>query len=271
MIVELLLSILVGIVVVILGLNAYFRLEAKYLSTLNELRRLRDDTPTQKEIVPLDGIFETHITVDPKHNFVQLLKYIKANEKQHSIKPVFACSSNLNNQYMISHFTRKKDEGEAIDFANRLAKEMKQDYGIKVQRVKVESHGAKGIPHNTADYELFCDYLKKRYHGKAGQPYFEFHVKVSSHRTLLDYYQRLEDDVKEMKGVAISYNLCSKSRHPLLTIRCYGVGFLKAQQYKDQVMNQLKQLGYVFEDQIQQEFSVYDSNAELDKGWLITE
>lgn len=247
------------------------RLHHQYLQAIRELQNLQDDTPTRSEAGPIDGIFEIHITIDPQGDFVKLLKYIKANEKQHSIKPVFAASTEKNNQYMISHFTRKNDEGDAIEFANRLAEEMRQKLEMKIVRIKVESHGGKGIPVNLADYDLFCDYLKQRYHGKAGRPYFEFHVKVSRHKSMQDYYDALEKDVKEWKCVAISYNLCSKNLHPLLTIRVYNRGFNMAQEIKDQVMNSLKKKGYVFEDQIQQEFSVYDSNSELDKGWLMNE
>jgi len=41
-------------------------------------------------------------------------------------------------------------------------------------------------------------------------------------------------------------------------------------KYKDEVMNSLKERGYVFENKIQEEFSIYDSNSSVDSGWLIT-
>lgn len=50
----------------------------------------------------------------------------------------------------------------------------------------------------------------------------------------------------------------------------YGDGFLNAREQKDKVMNHLKELGYVFESKIQEEFSIYDTNSSIDKGWLIT-
>jgi len=68
--------------------------------------------------------------------------------------------------------------------------------------------------------------------------------------------------------VGISHNLCSKTRKPLLTIRVYNNGFVLAQEYKDYVLNDMKSNGYVFADEIQQEFSIWDTNQELDEGWL---
>lgn len=240
--------------------------DKKNKTLATQLTQFKDQIPSQDKTSPLDGLFEIHITIE--QDFTKMLHFIKTKEHHHSFKPVFAVSSVSNNQYMISHFTRKTDENKAIEFALNLSQEFVTS-GMKVLRVKVESHGAKGTPLSTRDYEMFCEYSRQRYGPKAGKPYFEFHVKISRHKQVVAYYEMLEKQVKEFgNGVAISYNLCSKNLHPLLTIRCYDQGFTMAESFKDKVINHLKQQGYVFEDQIQQEFSVYDTNAELDKGWL---
>lgn len=225
----------------------------------DEVGRLKNATQTG-EVRALDGVFEIHITVDPVGNFVRLLNYVRQRK---GMKIVFAASHAANNQYMLSHFTRKEDDALAVECANRMAAELGAA-GVRVLRVKVEGHNAKGTPFTTADYVAFEKYLNVKYEGKAGKPYFEFHAKVADN---VDS-EELERCVKQFEGVAVSYNLCGTTKKPLLTIRVYGTGFMNAQQYKDTVMNCMKAQGYKFEDNIQQEFSVYDSNPGLDKGWL---
>ncbi len=233
-----------------------------------ELAQLRNTSTTLTEGVhPLNGVFEIHITVDPQgadgFNYVSLLQFVRTYEK--ALKLIFAVSSVGNNQYMISHFTRKMDENDVVQSAMKMADDMKSA-GIVVSRIKVESHGATGTPLTKTDYNLFYDYIVKKYTKSAGKPYFEFHLKVNK------ITGNLENDVKEFKGdtvgVAISYNICGVLKLPLLTIRVYDDGFHGAQHFKDKVVGTLKNKGYTFEDKIQEEFSVFDTNAELDKGWL---
>ncbi len=226
----------------------------------NELDQLTDT-----KIRSLDGIFEIHVTVDPEDNFVKLLSYINNHEKDRHMKAIYAVSKDKVNQYMLSHFTRKTNEKEAINSAMLMAKEI-EAFGIKVVRTKVEGHGAKGTPMTKADYQRFTEYLTEQYN--TSKPYFEFHVKVSGHAQIFDF-EKLELDVSQMKGVAISYNLCSRNRKPLLTIRVYDEGFILAHKYKDEVLNKLKEVGYIFENGLQQEFSIYDTYQALDAGWLI--
>ena len=221
-------------------------------------------------IQPIDGLFEIHITVDPKDNYVPLLEFVKKYERMKGMKLVFAISRKGNNQYMISYFTNKKDNQLAIDSANKIAQELRESQ-IDVVRVKVESHNTKSFPLTDENY---FDY--KAYNEKFGIPYFEFHVKVNAHKILQDYLLHLEETCSYMKdkidskdvGIAVSYNICGQNKKPLLTIRIYNKGYLNAESYKNQILDGLKEKGYTFEDKLQQEFSVYDTNIELDKGWI---
>lgn len=262
-------NLLLSIIVIVL-IKIYFdqkhnlkQVKDSLIQCQQELEKTKDNDAT-----PLDGIFEYHITVDPQDNYVKLLEYLKEYEKMRGLKVVFAVSSQKNNQYMLSHFTRKNDDRTAIEGANQIANEMRQ-FGLKVVRIKVESHGAKGIPMTKKDYQMFHKYLIEKYDNAAGQPYYEFHVKVSANKSNPAYYEQLEHDIRQFRGVAISYNLCSQTRMPLLTVRVYDEGFILAIKYKDHVIDTLKTLGYVFDDKIQQEFSLYDTCSNLDDGWLI--
>ena len=231
------------------------------------LAQLLNSVKTTDVAKPLDGIFEIHITIDPENNFVKLLQFVNKTSKTTNLKIIYAVSVVKNNQLMIGHFTRKNNEKEAIQAAKHLESEMIA-FGIKVVRVKVESHNTGSIPLTKQDYFNFKKYLETKYENYCGSPYFEFHVKVGNNTINDNYMQTLENDTKHFKNVAISYNICSSNCKPLLTVRVRDEGYQMAQNYKDDILNKLKLKGYVFEDKIQTEFSVYDTNENLDNGWL---
>jgi|SRR5579872_857381 len=196
-----------------------------------EMDRMRNSMVTS-DFKCFDGIFEIHITINPRtnttdaeYNYVKLLDYVRLHEKQKGMKIVFAVSSQGNNQYMLSYFTRKTDDQLAIDAALQVAKEL-EGLEIKVLRVKIEGHGCIGTPQTTEDYKIVSKYLQNKYEGKAGNPYFEFHVKVSNANDITE----LEFAVSQFKGTSVSYNLCSAEKKPILTIRMYGKGFTDAVQ-----------------------------------------
>ena len=223
--------------------------------TNNNLSKAFNNIESHDAGQPLDGVFEIHITVDPENNFVKLLQFVKKMSKSTNLKIVFAVSEVKNNQK------------EAIQTAKHFESEMCA-FGIKVVRVKIESHNVSSIPLTKKDYDVYYSYLKTTYENLSGKPYFEFHIKVGNNLIDENYYQNLNYDLKYFKGVAVSYNLCSSNCRPLLTVRVYDTGYQMAQKYKDNVLDNLKLKGYIFEDKIQTEFSVYDTNSDLDNGWL---
>lgn len=216
-------------------------------------------------------IYEIHITVDPKNNYVSLLFFID-QYKSYKLKPVFAVSSVMNNQYMLSCFVginvknnknndndndnNKNNDNEAIEKANQMTNDLINDK-ITVLRTKVESHNVSQFPQHEIENK---------------NNYFEFHVKVLKYPS----YKQLEKYILWFKGLSqvhsqlgISYNLCSKFLKPLLTIRIYHYGFVYAINYKNKILNDMKKNGYEFDDKIQQEYSIYDTNPQLDEGWLV--
>ena len=236
----------------------------KNKSILEKYQQMKDRLNSQKTItgdVPYNGVFEVHITIDPCDNYVKLVDYV-TKSKTHAMKLVFAVSNAKNNQYMLSYFTRKEDDMDVYKGTQIVANELKQ-YGIIVNRIKVEGHGLQNTPMTKHDYELSKKYLAEKY--TTGSPYFEFHVKINDSSGL----NNIESDIEMYEGTGLSYNLCSASRKPILTIRIYNEGFIGAQLYKDNIMNSLKNNhGYSFEDKIQQEYCIYDSNTDLDAKWL---
>lgn len=259
--------------------NCVYYMYTKYMRSIVKKNNYTDNLEVISDTVNytennetnvLNGVFEIHITVDPKDNFVKLLNFVKKYEKTKGMKVVYAVSSVKNNQYMLSYFTRKADDRLAVNSALYIAEELYNDE-IEVIRVKVEGHNVFGTPMTDSEYHSIKEHLYQKYEHMCGKPYFEFHVKVSNN-CLKDFcFNVLENDVVKYNNVAISYNMCSSERKPLLTIRVYNKGFLNAQKYKDMVLDELKELGYMFENKIQQEFSIYDSNSVIDSYWLINE
>jgi len=244
--------------------------------TITKLKTIYVSKATNREIGEINGVFEIHITVDHSVGFMKLIDFTNSYEKMGcgNMKVLFAVSHENNNQYMISHFTRKQTSADAIIKANKIAQEMKESE-IIVKRVKVEamvSSGTQGIPLNKEEYKIM--YAKFNDEGFLGKPYFEFHVKVDSVENgneLIVKLRNLFPLLKEIQ-IAISWNIMSRSgMKPLLTLRMYDMGLVEAQNYKDIILNTCKKNGYVLADQIQEEFSIYDSFVEEDKGWIISQ
>ncbi len=214
------------------------------------------------------GLFEVHITVQiSDNNFITLLDFASKYKQKKGMKVVFAASTVGNNQYMVSYFTFQHSEQFAIEKANQFKQELEKDFGIHVLRVKVEGHSATNIPQTTEVYQQAKAYIATHY-PNSNKPYFEFHAKVSNVEQF--GYSKLNDFMKLFDGsVAMSINLCSASKKPLITIRKYEVGYQEAKEYKDAVLEQLKKEGLLFEPKLQEEFSVYDDYPQIDKGWLV--
>ena len=219
-------------------LNIFFGYFIYYLIVNNnELKNMLNLIETTDTIKPLDGVFEIHITIDHENNLVKILQFVKKMSKTTNLKIVYAVSDVKNNQLMISHFTRKNSEKEAIQTAKFFESEMCA-FGLKILRVKIESHNISLVPLTKKDYVKYESYLKKIFENSSGKPYFEFHIKIGNNTIMEDYYQSISNDIKHFKGVAVSYNLCSSNCKPLLTIRIYDEGYQMAQKYKDYVLDQ---------------------------------
>lgn len=219
----------------------------------------------------ISGLFEIHITVDhtTKSGFYNLFKYVSKNDGMKLILAV-AKDGDYPNQYMISKF-KNGTEQEVIDRALQIKEGMIKK-NIEVLRVKVESMAFnEGVPVTDEDY-------KKYDINRIGRPYFEFHAKIKTEniteleeviislREILERWK--ENEVCKSTFIALSFNLCG-SKIPLLTIRVYNHGRHTSIGIKDFILNYLKIVTYHIIDAIQQEFSVYDTNDSLDKGWLI--
>ena len=197
----------------------------------------------------IEGLHEIHITIYPSDIFALRMYCL-----DYKIKPILAISAYGDNpiQPMLSKF-KNGSSSQVIKRAKEMVETMREDYGILPVRVKVEAmiHN-KGVPEG----ENSCN----------NDNYFEFHLKIIVNHS--NEWNRLANICSE-KGAHLSFNAFKKETEPLVTLRLPGqIGSIRALQIKDELMVHLKKHGFHSNSSIQSEYSVYDSNIQLDSGWL---
>jgi len=194
------------------------------------------------------GLHEIHITVNPTQIFT--LRWFC---KQHKMKPILASTAygNHPNQLMISKYKNGSSK-EAIEKAYSIAKDM-EVAGLEILRVKVEAmvHN-KGCPTG--------DVIPKN-----PEEYFEFHIKILVDSW--DEYQQLSH-VATRYSAHLSFNAFKRELEPLVTLRVFNCSYIEAMNKKAELIEAIQGVGFTTNFEIHQEFSVYDSNQKLDKGWL---
>lgn len=206
----------------------------------------------------ISGLFEIHITAVWGNDLTKLYEFAI----DHKLKLVLASMRRglHPNQYMLTKWTNKESVDKAIEKADDLASKMRSA-GIEVARVKVESIASNpGVPRSQEDYNWFVNEARCEPRGI----YTEFHGKVDiTGKTWFG----LEDVVTTMRWCGISVNLCGKEKRVLVTVRSH-TDYLTGVDTKDILFERIKSAGFKFVDAVQHEFSVYDSNPQLDDGWL---
>jgi hypothetical protein len=141
--------------------------------------------------------------------------------------------------------------------ANHCAAELDRA-GLPVVRVKVEADPSNAdIPNDEADAA-----------GQAPSNYFEHHIKLLRDRAAPSD-QLLQVCVEE--GAHLSRNAWREpaegKEERFVTLRSYRAGRASSLRTLNRLLEALEQLGeQVIE--IESEYCVYDSNLELDRGWL---
>ena len=199
----------------------------------------------------IEGLFEIHITVNPEQIYELRIYCLEKN-----IKPILACSETGKNKnhLMISKWKNGNEE-EAIQRAKEMAEEMKNEYKLKIERVKVEAiiHN-KGIPQNINENE---------------NNYFEFHLKYS-----INYRNEIKKIIEKFNKnycgmCGLSFSAFKETINLLITLRVNGkLGAINAEKLKDELINKLKSENIHTNNEIQKEYAIYDTNIDYDEGWL---
>ncbi|MFK8003581.1 MAG: non-canonical purine NTP pyrophosphatase [Polyangiales bacterium] len=145
-------------------------------------------------------------------------------------------------------------QGEVFELARRIA-----GAGFEVTRAKIEATGSnREIPQSDADAESFP------------HNYFEFHVKT---RIAPSADAGKLAEAVSLHGAHLSRNarkvFADGTRQHFVTLRVYEAGRRRAEERFATLRDAIQQAGFEWREPIR-EYTVYDSNVSVDKGWLPT-
>ena|SRR3990167_8586889 len=192
----------------------------------------------------INGIFEIHITVTQPCNEQKFIETCKLLQ----VKPVLIelPYGESPKQLMTSSWT-KGNETTAIQTANELANKLRTE-GYSVSRVKVEACASnEGVP-------LHPLYGSKRY--------FEFHLKIN-----IEDEAVLNDSIAPYHGHLSASSLKSQPNIKFVTLRMYDKGKIEALQILQKLVEEISTTRNTILA-THREYAVYDSNINLDAGWV---
>lgn len=203
------------------------------------------------------GVFEAHVTVsiegeEELARFDTLCREL-AVKSIHIVLP----RGETRFQPMTSSYHHGKllaVQGEVFELARRIG-----GAGFEVTRAKIEATGSnREIPQSDADAEGFP------------HNYFEFHVKtrIAASADVSELAQ-----VVSAHGAHLSRNarkvFADGARQHFVTLRVYEAGRRHAEARFTELRDALRRAGFDWREPIR-EYTVYDSNVSVDKGWLPT-
>lgn len=196
----------------------------------------------------MKGLFEVHLITLPEYQ-TQLFGYITNLRDKRLINPRPTCAHSLYGDFPVQPMLTFWITDQ-VDAVTEIVKEIEQDMinkKIPIIRQKIEemAHN-EGVPDECT-----------------GDHYFEFHFKVNISNTN-DWNKIVELIVPY--GGHLFYNPYNKSLKPIVTIRRY-TSLTSLENIYKQIVTLLKENGFICEE-VEREYSVYDSNVSLDKNWL---
>ncbi|KAL6069961.1 Ankyrin repeat-containing protein [Balamuthia mandrillaris] len=190
----------------------------------------------------IEGLFEIHVTVKGGEG----VEKFKDVCKELRLKPVLIelPYGQTQEQLMTSSWARGNEE-TAVEEAKKVASAL-HSRGFQVVRVKVEATASnRGVPQTPPDDP---------------QRYFEFHVKM-----LVEDEERLRALVAPHHGHLSRNSLKGEKDVKFITLRVYGKGKVAAFADLEALLLSLKDEKVLA---VHREYAVYDTNVELDSGWI---
>ena len=155
---------------------------------------------------------------------------------------------------MISKWCNRKNDNESIYYADQITYNI-QKAGFEVIRTKVEAK------------MLHLDYDKISLDDQKNI-YWEIHYKV----VVKDYAELLKlikwKEINNFPNIGLSISSYGNTRYPIIKIRMHSGSQDNILQYKNIIVDSMKNNGFHITDKIQQEISIYDTFPEEDKGWI---
>jgi hypothetical protein len=204
----------------------------------------------------LAGEFETHMTIAIEGS--ERIEALQAWSRNHGLKFLYIVLDRgvTASQPMLTRRGQGCLAGE-LSRAFALSKSL-NTAGFSVARIKIEAAPwNQGIPQSNIEAQ-----------GHPADRYFEHHVKL-----LLAPSVNLVPlaELAERHSAHLSRNVLrmrsDNCHEQFVTQRCLGVGRAEARQRLQLLVSAIALLGHQAID-IEEEFVVYDSNLELDAGWI---
>lgn len=202
----------------------------------------------------ISGLFEVHLITTPEQQ-TRLFAYVTDlshnNNNLHLIptNPRPTCAQALYGDYPVQPmltFWLRGDTDSVTKTVNEVVADMTKK-GMPILRIKIESMAHNdGVPDTMHD-EHYCEY--------------HFKVKIESSK---DWNRLVE--LLTPYGAHLFYNPYNKTMKPIITIRRY-TSLKDLEALYVSVNKMLTAYGFVTESP-EREYSVYDSNVNLDKNWL---
>lgn len=200
----------------------------------------------------MKGTFEVHLITKPEYQ-TKLFGYITNLNDKKLIRPRPTCANALYGDYPIQPMLTFWTSGElndVIQIVNKIQSNMEDDNRIPIIRTKIEAMAHnEGVPND-------CD----------NDHYFEFHFKVTISSTK-DW-----NDIANLIipfGGHLFYNPYNKTLNPIVTIRRY-TSLSDLEIVFEKMKTLLEENSYSLTSP-EKEYSVYDSNVNLDKNWLFAD
>lgn len=152
------------------------------------------------------------------------------------------------------------DVHTSVGYMLRDAEALEEHFG-NVARLKLEAVAANpGVPQSDEEAQAM-----------PGDTYFEYHIKIrgepspENDATLKALAAELTDEL----GIKIPFscnNMGTKNQR-FLNARTYGLGYPESSAVVDRIVEAIEARGFEISKVIR-EFIVFDTNKELDRGWL---
>jgi hypothetical protein len=209
----------------------------------------------------MKGIFEIHLITKPEYQ-TQLFGFIADLKNDKLIRPRPTCAHALYGDYPVQPMLTFWLSGH-LDEVTKIVQETEESMiksGIPIIRTKIEAMPSNDLP-NLKDVTALA-----RIGRRPSTGYFEYHFKVKINST--HDWNNIVQLITEY-GAHLFYNPYNKTLNPIVTIRRYT-----SLDDLDRVYTKVKELlesqGYTLTSP-EKEYSVYDSNVDLDKNWLFEE
>jgi hypothetical protein len=202
------------------------------------------------------GEFETHITVCL--NDSNRIENLQNWSRNHGLKCLHIVLDRgvTASQPMLTRHSKGNLKGE-LKIASDLFQSLNAA-GFSVKRIKIEAAVCnQGVPQSNAE---------ALYH--SSNRYFEHHIKLllepsANILTLAEIAQRHSAHLSR-NVLRIRSDNCYEQ---FITQRCLSVGAIEARQKFQALLDEIASLGHSVIE-VEEEYVVYDSNLEIDAGWI---